>query len=84
MTPGSTRQRLLRAVWLYQKAHHRPPSIRELAKLTGHSTTPVFDMLERLQGYVDRGPYPRTRTLTLTAEGLLAAQGYRSLFWEAS
>ena len=69
--------------WLWR---HPGASIRELAPAVGlGSTATVAWHLKRLnhRGYVKPRPARSERTNTLTPAGLLAAQGYRLLWWEA-
>ena len=65
---------------------HPGASLRELAAAVGLvSTSSVVWHLKRLNhsGYIKRGPFHSERTNTLTPAGLLAAQGWEIIFWEA-
>ena len=65
---------------------HPGASIRELmAACEIPSTSLVNYRLTRLNhlGYIKPRPYHSERTNTLTPAGLLAAQGFEIIFWEA-
>ena len=65
---------------------HPGASIREMmVACRVPSTDSVHRGLSRLNhaGYIKPRPFRTNRTRTLTPAGLLAAQGYRVLWWEA-
>lgn len=69
--------------WLWR---HPGASVREL--MVGCDIPSTFSVSYRLRrlnhaGYIKPRPFRSERTNTLTPPGLLAAQGYRVLWWEA-
>lgn len=77
MTP---RQRaILRYLW-----KHPRDGIEKMSAAVGCCKAVMAYHLERLnhQGYIEPGPSGTCCTRTLTPAGLLAAQGWRVLFWE--
>jgi len=69
--------------WLWK---HPGASVREM--MVGCDIPSPFSVSYRLwrlnhAGYIKARPYRSGRTNALTATGLLAAQGFRVLWWEA-
>ena len=58
MQPSDDEQRILDAIARFQHNHSFPPSIRELARLCGYSTTGMHYRLTLLEakGYITREP----------------------------
>ena len=69
--------------WLWR---HRGASVREL--MAGCDIPHPFSVIYRVRrlnhaGYIKPRPYRSARTNTLAPTGLLAAQGWEIVFWEA-